>query len=163
MSTPNIPREDLLILLASFGVSLPLNTKIPTDELHKRLSHTLDAAQQFTAINVPLLPTKYPSWPIDKSLTEASARGNMIEYDKAKTSHKGTTLSTAKEDTFAEVRMNIRNWGKMFAHQQGLFDEVEETLGVDLKMFRWARWVVGDSRYELSVCFDKVPPYTPSW
>ncbi|KIM39522.1 hypothetical protein M413DRAFT_415454 [Hebeloma cylindrosporum] len=120
MSTSNIPREDLLILLASFGVSLPLNTKIPTDDLHKRLSHTLDAAQQFTAIisecNVPLplLPTKYPSWAIEKPLTEASARGNMIEYVKAKTSHKGMTLSTAKEDTFAEVRMNIRNWGKMF-------------------------------------------------
>ena len=45
-------------------------------------------------------------------------------------------------------------------NQQDLFDEVEETLGNNLKMFRWARWV---EDYQLSVCFDKVPPYTPLW
>lgn len=116
MSTPSIPREDLIILLASFGVTLPLSTKIPDDELHKRLAHTLDAAQQFTALAfaVPLFPSEYPLWPINKPLTKASLRGSKIEHVKAVTSHKTLTMSTAKEDTFVEVRMDIRNWGKQF-------------------------------------------------
>jgi len=45
------------------------------------------------------------------------------------------------------------NWFRK--NQQDLFDEVEEMLGDKLKMFRWARRV-GD--YQLTVCFDQVPP-----
>jgi hypothetical protein len=42
-------------------------------------------------------------------------------------------------------------------NQKDLFDEVEEMLGDNLKMFRWAK------RDQLSVCFDQVPPQTPLW
>ena len=41
---------------------------------------------------------------------------NQSWYAKAKTSHKVPTVSTAKEDTFAEVRLNVMNWGRQFEH-----------------------------------------------
>jgi hypothetical protein len=141
MSVPTIPREEVLILLSSFGVSLPATTKIPDDELNKRLGQAFDAAQEFNkfADSMPLVPSRYLPWPSDKPLMEASGRGSMMEYVKAKTSHKTPTVSTAKEHTFAEVRLNVKNWGRQFeegerhhilmdkAGKWGLYIHVRET------------------------------------
>ena len=82
MSSEEIPRKDLLILLASMSVAIPKTTKIPDKELNERLTSAFDPSQQFSAIIASTTPvdlTSCPLWPSDKKLFQATQRGNVSE------------------------------------------------------------------------------------
>ncbi|RDB27781.1 hypothetical protein Hypma_003242 [Hypsizygus marmoreus] len=106
----DIDREDALTILASMGVKLPKGTKIPAVDLDKRLVQALDGAQQFSdvvaGLKVPLNPSKWPKWDSSKPLLEAVSRGNPAEAfaNAMNKAHRRPEPSTAKEDTFVEVR-----------------------------------------------------------
>jgi hypothetical protein len=105
----DIPREDVLVLLATMGVELLANTKIPDDGLNKMLLQALDAAQRFTDLvkTTPLNPSNHPNWKSKIPLLEAVSRGNLTEaYQNAMsgTNTPDRPTSTAKQDTFKEVR-----------------------------------------------------------
>jgi hypothetical protein len=109
MSRRDICRDDLLILLASMGVVLPKSTKIPDEALNKRLSQALDAAQQISVLINPTLvnPSIYELWSSDKTLFDATQRGNMLESFGNWISPGPKGVSSAKEDTFKELRQII--------------------------------------------------------
>ncbi|KDR80994.1 hypothetical protein GALMADRAFT_61129 [Galerina marginata CBS 339.88] len=108
-----ICREDLLVLLASIGVSLPTNTKISEEDLNKRLTQALDAAQQFRTVieSTPFNPSTFPTWPLEKNLPEATVRLGIMDGVKMKLSH-GPKVSADKKDTFKEIRTAVMS----FAH-----------------------------------------------
>ena len=109
MSRLDICRDDLLILLASMGVVLPKSTKIPDEALNKRVSQALDAAQQISVLINPTLvnPSIYELWSLDKTLLDATQRGNMLESFRNRISPGTKGVSSAKEDTFKELRQII--------------------------------------------------------
>ena len=41
-----------------------------------------------------------------------------------------------------------------------LFDEAEDILGDELKMYRWARRL---GEYDLGICLDRAPAQNPAW
>ncbi|KAF9461154.1 hypothetical protein BDZ94DRAFT_1264418 [Collybia nuda] len=103
----DILREDMLVLLSTMGVELPENTKIPDDGLNKLLLQALDASQRFTDLlkTAPFNPSEYHRWKSPKPLLEAVSRGNLTEaFENAMSGNKARGTSTAKEDTFREVR-----------------------------------------------------------
>ncbi|KAG5643923.1 hypothetical protein DXG03_009331 [Asterophora parasitica] len=92
------------------GVKLPRNTKVPDNNLSKRLHQTLDAAQRHNEVLVPISPinpSAHPKWSSSKPLKDAVSRGNMAESFENMINgwHKrAPPTSTAEEHTFREVR-----------------------------------------------------------
>jgi len=115
MTPKEISREDLLILLASMGVTIPKTTKIPDEELNKRLRLALDASQQFTNIitTTPVDATPYPLWPSDKALYKATQRGNVYETLNQVMSQRRKGSLSPKEDTFKELRQSILGFARL--------------------------------------------------
>ncbi|KAF8159209.1 hypothetical protein B0H34DRAFT_655410 [Crassisporium funariophilum] len=109
MSRIHFCREDLLILLGSMGISLPKNTKIPDEDLVKRLANALDAAQHIVSLtNAAVVdPSTYPSWSSEKTLLECTRRGNALEAYRNAVYGQDQRTSSAKEDTFIELRQVI--------------------------------------------------------
>ncbi|KAF5379369.1 hypothetical protein D9615_006586 [Tricholomella constricta] len=153
MGSVGINRQDTLILLDCMGVKLPKNTKIPDEDLDKRLHQTLDSAQRFPDIVAPISPvnpSNLAKWTSSKPLLDAVSRGNFAEaYENVIKGYNvaARPTSMAKEDTFREVRQIFlafaTHWDqghKTFA----LKDKAEEwciivvevfSLGEDLPLF----------------------------
>lgn len=109
MPQTDICRDDLLILLASMGVILPTSTKISDEDLSKRLLQALDSAQGISVLVNPTLvnPSIYELWSSDKTLLDATLRGNLLESTRNRMSPGPKGVSSAKEDTFQELRQII--------------------------------------------------------
>ncbi|KAJ3515707.1 hypothetical protein NLJ89_g1594 [Agrocybe chaxingu] len=142
MAPSDIPREDLLVLLESIGVPLPKETKLQSEELQKRLTQALDAAQEFQNVfgskTVAVDPTEYPLWSLEKTLLEATRRGNMIEAfrNSLKLTRNPPPLSTEKKDTFIEMRqivMTFANWTDQNTLEFALMDS-SRAWGVYVRM-----------------------------
>ncbi|KAF8810460.1 hypothetical protein BYT27DRAFT_7336692 [Phlegmacium glaucopus] len=115
MPSKEISREDLLILLASMGVAIPKTTKMPDEELNKRLTLAFDASQQFTNIiaTTPVDVTSYPLWPSDKALYQATQRGNVSEALNQVMSQRRKGSLSPKEDTFKELRQSVLGFARL--------------------------------------------------
>ena len=74
MTSTDISREDLLLLLASIGIVFSKDAKLPIGELNKRLANALDASQQNDEFidTTPLDPFEFPNWS-GKSISIATA------------------------------------------------------------------------------------------
>lgn len=109
MPSTEMPREDLLSLLASMGVVLPKTTKMLDEELSKRLTQAFNCSQQFTNIitTTPVDVAQYPLWPSDKPLYQATQRGNVTELLSQVMSQPRRGSRSPKEDTFKELRQSV--------------------------------------------------------
>ena len=109
MPAEDISREDLLILLASMGVAIPKTTKIPAEGLNKRLSQAFDASQQFANIiaTIPINLTSFSLWSSDKTLYQATQRGNVSEALTQVMSQRRRGSLSPKEDSFKELRQSV--------------------------------------------------------
>ncbi|KAF8066677.1 hypothetical protein FPV67DRAFT_1449840 [Lyophyllum atratum] len=113
MSSFDIDRGDVLLLLDCMGIKLPKNTKISDDDLNKRLHQALDGAQRFHDLLAPVSPVNpatLPTWTSSTPLLEAVSRGNLKEaYQNMMDGfhRKPRPTSSAKEDTFTEVRQIV--------------------------------------------------------
>ncbi|KAG6807300.1 hypothetical protein H0H92_008058 [Tricholoma furcatifolium] len=134
MDSSDLQRDEMLVLMDCMGVKLQKNTKIPQEDLNKRLAQTIDAAQRHAELIAPISPVN-PStlskWKPgkDKTLVEAVTRVNIAEaYHNMMTgrSRVAPPTSTAQEDTFMEVRQAFmglaHHWEqghKLFAMMDG--------------------------------------------
>ena len=110
MTSNDISREDILIFLSSMGVVLPKDTKMPMEDLNKRLGNALDASQQFDQLlgTKTVDPSEFTQW-TGKDILKASHRNNIQEKvtgTGAMSQPKKGPLS-AKEDIFRELRQSI--------------------------------------------------------
>ncbi|KAG5649958.1 hypothetical protein H0H81_001314 [Sphagnurus paluster] len=109
MKATDINRVDTLDL-ECIGVQFPKNTKIPDDDLDKRLQQALDGAQRFSVILGPICPlnlSELSKWNSSTPLAKEIARENFVELQNNALSgwnKVAPPTSTAKEDTFKEVR-----------------------------------------------------------
>ncbi|KDR81001.1 hypothetical protein GALMADRAFT_1118997 [Galerina marginata CBS 339.88] len=122
MSHKDISREDTLVLLASMGIVLPKDTKLPIEELNKRLGQALDTSQEYSDhIETALVdPWAFPLWPTEKSLYEATKRGNMTESLMGSMSQPKKGDLSSKEDTFKEMRQSVLSLA--YACDQKIFE-----------------------------------------
>ncbi|KAI0658124.1 hypothetical protein C8Q70DRAFT_1045837 [Cubamyces menziesii] len=83
-----LTRSETLQALASMGIELPPHTRIPDEDLEKRLRLALDAAQEKNRFSDALKTLDLPQWPLIKAdkiqsnsrpLLEAVRRGNWQE------------------------------------------------------------------------------------
>ena len=77
-----LAREEMLTVLKSMGVEVPVTTKIPDDDLNKRVRDALNAAQYKDKLPSPLNLSDLPPWPTsdqERSLFEAVQRGTVGE------------------------------------------------------------------------------------
>ena len=120
MLPSEISRDDILILLASMGVVLPKDTKMPLEELNKRLQQALDTAQAYADLitKPPVDPLALPLWPDGKSLYEATLRGNITEHATGQMARPKKGGQSAKEDTFKEMRQSVLTMA--CAHDEGV-------------------------------------------
>lgn len=112
-----LTREGLLAVLDSIGVSLPPTTKIQEEDLNKRFSQALDAAQQYRNVIGESMfdPSSSKTWPSGKNLLEATKRGNLMEAFKNATSVGGSKgVSSDKKDTFTEMRQIVMGFADSF-------------------------------------------------
>jgi len=112
MSADSVNRDDLLVLLECMGIKLPRGTKIPDNDLNKRLQQAIDGAQRFTDLfgsEISLNPSGLQKWASfgSKSLVEAMSRTNVEEALENRRQGRLRPTSTAVEDTFREVRQVI--------------------------------------------------------
>ncbi|KAJ3515704.1 hypothetical protein NLJ89_g1592 [Agrocybe chaxingu] len=116
MTTKNLSREDLLSLLTSMGAILPENTKLPEEDLRKRFAHALDASQQLATLieATPVDPDLLPKWSSDKTLFEASQRGNISEAMDGSMSQAKKGARAPKEDIFKEMRQSVLGFAYMY-------------------------------------------------
>ena len=110
MTSKDISREDILVFLSSMGVVLPKDTKMPIEDLNKRLGNALDTSQQFEQLigTKTVDPSEFTQW-VGKDILKASHRNNMHEKvtgTGVMSQRKKGPLS-AKEDTFRELRQSI--------------------------------------------------------
>jgi len=128
---PEISREDLLALLGSMGVSLPLHTKIPEEDLQKRLSNALDAAQQLNATfdSTPVIPSGYPAWPSKTNLLDATKRGNYQEALQNSLHLGPMGLSTEKQHTFREMRQIVMAFGNYWQQDKKELCLMDKSMG----------------------------------
>ncbi|KAF4611247.1 hypothetical protein D9613_007244 [Agrocybe pediades] len=103
-----LTRDRVLAVLHSMGVNLPSNTKIPKEDLIKRLSQALDAAQRYRdVIGSPNFNTNTAaSWPSDKNLRDATHRSTFWELarDEAYATGRNIPPESPKKDIFTEMR-----------------------------------------------------------
>ena len=77
-----LAREEMLTVLKAMGVEVPATTKIPDDDLNKRVRDALNAAQYKDKLPSPLNLSDLPPWPTsdqERSLFEAVQRGTVGE------------------------------------------------------------------------------------
>ena len=77
-----LAREEMLTVLKAMGVEVPATTKIPDDDLNKRVRDALNAAQYKDKLPSPLNLSDLPPWPVGdqgRSLFEAVQRGTVGE------------------------------------------------------------------------------------
>ncbi|GLB41474.1 hypothetical protein LshimejAT787_1000740 [Lyophyllum shimeji] len=117
------------------GIKLPKTTKIPDDDLSKRLNQALDGAQRFNDLLgpiSPLNPSTLDQWASSKPLLEAVSRGSLNEaYRNMMDGYhrKARPTSSAKEDTFTEVRQVLMGFANHYDQGHKLFalkDKQEE-------------------------------------
>ncbi|KAJ7915051.1 hypothetical protein B0H13DRAFT_1711711 [Mycena leptocephala] len=129
-------RDLTLELLRCMGVELPPKTKLPDDELDKRLSKTLDGCQYLTRVVpvLPLNPASYKSWHLDKSnkpVFDAVRRQNIGEssfvYDKLKEGN--LNPFPLYVDPFMDLRQSIMTMGKNWddEHASMMLADKEQT------------------------------------
>jgi len=148
MASKEILRDDLLILLSSMGVVLP-DTKLPVDELNKKIGLAFDASQQLSAHlpNTPVDPSAFPSWDLlkegggrggdedNKTLYEATGRGNVSEMYEGVMGQPKQGIRARKQDTFKEMRQSIMGIAFMFDQGAREIFYVDETRkGIHLKV-----------------------------
>ncbi|KAF9528997.1 hypothetical protein CPB83DRAFT_853592 [Crepidotus variabilis] len=120
MLSKDMSRVDLLVVLASMGVVLPKETKLPLEELGKRLGSALDASQEMAAllgsppVNLDLL-FKWASNP-GKTLFKASQRGNFTELTTGEMEQPKKGPGALKSDTFKELRQSVLALSYSFDH-----------------------------------------------
>ena len=146
MASKEILRDDLLILLSSMGVVLQ-DTKLPVDELNKKVGLAFDASQQLSTHlpNTPVDPSTFPSWVLNqrgelgdkenKTLYEATGRRNVSEIFEGVTQVPKQGIKARKQDTFKEMRQSIM--GIAFIFDQGareIFYVDESRTGILLKV-----------------------------
>ena len=108
MTSTDISREDLLLLLASMGIGFSKDTKLPIGELNKRLANALDASQQIDELvdTTPLDQFEFPNWS-GKSIAMATYRSSVEENMKGSASQHYEGNVSAKEHTFQKLRQTI--------------------------------------------------------
>ncbi|KAI9056703.1 hypothetical protein FKP32DRAFT_1598891 [Trametes sanguinea] len=83
-----LTRSEIIRSLASMGVDIPPDSKIPDSDLDKRLRAALDAAQDKARFSFPMDDKTLPRWPVKdpnnpmtpfSSILEATKRGNYEE------------------------------------------------------------------------------------
>ncbi|OSC99312.1 hypothetical protein PYCCODRAFT_1460866 [Trametes coccinea BRFM310] len=109
-----LTRPEIIRSLASMGVDIPPNSKIPDSDLDKRLRATLDAAQDKARFSFPLDDRTLPRWPVkdpdnpDVPFTpvlEATKRGN---YEEAmRNMRRGSQVDELFVDPFIDLRQTV--------------------------------------------------------
>jgi hypothetical protein len=138
-------RDLTLELLRCMGVELPPKTKLPDDELDKRLSKTLDGCQYLTRVVpvLPLNPASYKSWHLDKSnkpVFDAVRRQNIGEssfvYDKLKEGN--LNPFPLYVDPFMDLRQSIMTMGKNWddEHASMMLADKEQTSCIFIRVRR---------------------------
>ncbi|PPQ92952.1 hypothetical protein CVT25_000215 [Psilocybe cyanescens] len=109
MSSNNISRDELQILLSSMGIVLPKDNKLPTEELNRRFGQALNTSQEFSDVieNTPINLSSLPKWFSRQSLFEATQRGNLTEALAGVMSQPKKGHLSSKEETFKEMRQSI--------------------------------------------------------
>lgn len=138
MDAIELSRHEVLVLLDCMGVKLQKKTKISDDDLLKRLTQTLDAAQRYNEFLAPIAPVN-PStllkWKSSKPLLEAVKRVNIAEaYDNIINGRNlvASPTSTSEQDTFMEVRQVL----------MGLANHWEQKLSSFVLMDKMSNWCV---------------------
>ncbi|KAF4611248.1 hypothetical protein D9613_007243 [Agrocybe pediades] len=105
-SSRKLTRDGLLAVLHSMDITFPSTTKIQEDDLNKRLSQALDAAQRYRDVigNSIFDESTGTPWPADKDLMEGTQRGTIWEI--ARNQIYGASQSENK-GTFAEMRQIV--------------------------------------------------------
>ncbi|KAH9925054.1 uncharacterized protein BXZ73DRAFT_50322 [Epithele typhae] len=117
-------RTELLQVLSSIGVELPKNTKLPDNELSKRLRDALNLAQEKDTLPPTFDVEKMKKWPLfdqpsskensagarksKQSLLEAMKRSNLGEaFQNALTGNKAQP--DLYKDVFTDLRQTVMN------------------------------------------------------
>ncbi|KAF9563553.1 hypothetical protein CPC08DRAFT_661655 [Agrocybe pediades] len=105
-SSRKLTRDGLLAVLHSMDIIFPSTTKLPEEDLNKRLSQALDAAQRYRDVigNSLFDESTGTPWPADKDLMEGTQRGTIWEI--ARNQIYGASQSENK-GTFAEMRQIV--------------------------------------------------------
>lgn len=116
MPASNISRQDLLELLASTGVTLPNTTKLPNEEINKRVLQALDAAQQYNTLfeSTCFVPSEYPLWSAELPLLRAVTRMGAAEVFSTRRLDEPTGVTTEKKYTFHEMRQIVMGFAHTF-------------------------------------------------
>jgi len=109
MTSKEISRDDLLVLLSSMGIVFPDTTKLSAEDLTKTLGKAFDASQEFSKIlnSSPIDPDALRPWPSSKKLYQATQRGNLTEKFEGSMEHPKRGDHASKDDTFREMRQSI--------------------------------------------------------
>ncbi|KAG6872839.1 hypothetical protein C0995_006009 [Termitomyces sp. Mi166 len=132
MNATELQRPEVLVLLDCMGVKLQKNTKISDDDLVKRLTQTVDAAQRYNELLAPLNsvnPSTLPEWKSSESLLESVKRINMAEaYSNMMSGRNRVTspTSTSAEDTFMEVRQVLMGLASHWEQKHDTFVLMDE-------------------------------------
>jgi hypothetical protein len=79
----------------------------------------LDAAQQINFVNSTVVnPSIYKLWSSDEKLLDATLRGNLLEATRNCLSPGPKGVSSAKEDTFKDLRQIIMAFANFEAKRQ---------------------------------------------
>ena len=109
MTAKEISRDDLLAVLASMGVKLPNQTKLPIEELKKRVGQAFDTSQQlsqhFVKNSVDL--QSFTLWSNEQTLYENFKRINFDEKESGLMSLPKQGSASAKSHIFKEMRQSI--------------------------------------------------------
>ncbi|KAG5353577.1 hypothetical protein C0989_005094 [Termitomyces sp. Mn162] len=114
------------------GVKLQKNTKIPDNDLLKRLNQTVDAAQRYNELLAPINlinPSTLSKWKCSESLLEAVKRVNMAEAYSNMISGRNRVApptSTSEEDTFMEVRQVLMGLASHWEQKHDSFALMDE-------------------------------------
>lgn len=109
MSSNNISRDELLVLLSSMGVVLAKDNKLPTEELNRRFGLALNTSQELSDVidKTPINLASFPRWTSHKTLFEATQRGNLTEALAGYMSRPKKGHLSSKEETFKEMRQSV--------------------------------------------------------
>ncbi|KAG6891133.1 hypothetical protein C0992_010428 [Termitomyces sp. T32_za158] len=127
MNAIELSRPEFLVLLDCMGVKLQKNTKVSDDDLVKRLTQTMDAAQRYNELLAPIAPvdpSTLSKWNSSKSLLEAIKRVNIAEALDNRMSGRNLVApptSTSEEDTFMEVRQVLMGLANHWEQKQNSF------------------------------------------
>ncbi|KAH9479136.1 Ankyrin repeat and MYND domain-containing protein 2 [Psilocybe cubensis] len=135
MSSNDISRDELLLLLSSMGVVLAKDNKLPTEELNRRFGMALNTAQELSDVvdKTPINLASLPRWTSQKTLFDATKRGSLTEALVGYMSQPKKGYLSPKEEIFKEMRQSVL----LMAHvcDVGLRDICFLTEGDELGIF----------------------------